>query len=234
MADFSSFVTGHDADDAKTLDEIVSTIGVLMKERPGLQALMKYRVAKRDKRDTMRFEQFFDYIGPDLDTLNKLTECYADWMTKPSTFWCWKVKGIGDPQAYVVDAFMQDVVELRKHLPKNTSAQDTARALCSRNLFPRSTPVKVETVIVDMMNRGGRYLNLEKTLGKGICMVMGTQLSETLWYKILPKSGEKFNTAMKCVRETPAVEVQELFADLRETIIQSKLQELRAVPMVTA
>lgn len=40
---------------------------------------------------------------------------------------------------------------------------------------------EIETmqVLATMIERGGYYLNLEKHVGKGICFVLGTSLSET-------------------------------------------------------
>ncbi|KAF2170532.1 hypothetical protein M409DRAFT_19352 [Zasmidium cellare ATCC 36951] len=227
MADIQAFLTGFDAEDARTLDDMVATIEKVMKERSGLQTLMKYRVAKRDKRDTARYEQFFEYRGPDADTMSKLTGCGHQWMTCPSSFWSWRIDPVGDPRAFVVGAFMQDSGELQDHAPRGISASDTARALCSYGLFNQTTPEKVESTMKDMVNWGHRYKNLEKTLGKGICLVLGTQLSETLWYKILPKSGPKFKDVIAHLRKTGAVEVQKAFVDLREVIVKSKLQELR-------
>lgn len=72
------------------------------------------------------------------------------------------------------------LVEIRKRIPgRKPSARETAEALCELGLFPDSKPAKVEATIEEMENRGHRYLNLENALGRGVCFVLGTDLSES-------------------------------------------------------
>lgn len=73
------------------------------------------------------------------------------------------------------------LVDLRQYLPEPMTARDAAEALYSLGLFPGTTPDEIESFIADMMNWGHRYLNLEKDLGKGISMMLETELSETMY-----------------------------------------------------
>lgn len=72
------------------------------------------------------------------------------------------------------------LVEVQRFLPGHKhAAQEIARALCERGLFPDTTVGNVEKTLKEMERRGDQYLVLERALGKGICVVLGMQLSES-------------------------------------------------------
>lgn len=72
------------------------------------------------------------------------------------------------------------LAELREPA-KSTTPEATAAALCSQNLFPGVSLETVSKTIENMENWGHRYMNFEKVVGKGICLVLGTQISETMY-----------------------------------------------------
>lgn len=72
------------------------------------------------------------------------------------------------------------LVEFRRFLPDSTTAMATAEALYSHKPVQETNIKVVATKITEMMTKGHKYLNLEARLGKGFCVVIGAQLSETM------------------------------------------------------
>jgi len=48
-----------------------------------------------------------------------------------------------------------------------------------------------------MIDAGSRYKNIERVLGVGVILALGKDISETTWTRLLPKTGEKFDKAMR-------------------------------------
>lgn len=91
----------------------------------------------------------------------------------------------------------------------------------------QSFTVDIEKYVDDMLNLGSRYINIEATLGRGICLVLGCELPESHWYKLLPKSGELFDSVMGRLRSVGMEQLSARYVSLRNAIVESRMNLLR-------
>jgi len=121
---------------------------------------------------------------------------------------------------------MACIVLLDVHLamgkPTVTALTQTVTA-CASDALP---PMQLEKTVKDMLDHGSRYKNMELALGPGICLVLGCQLSESHWKKLLGKSGNLFDSVVAQVRQTGAVQLALDYAPLQAEIVRSKKMNL--------
>ncbi|KAF4547262.1 Hypothetical protein D9617_49g041230 [Elsinoe fawcettii] len=70
---------------------------------------------------------------------------------------------------------------------------------------------------------GGRYRNLEQSLGEGSTLALGIELGESYWKKFLPKSG--IHTFLERANKTRLPELSIKFTPLRKEIVRYYLNE---------
>ncbi|KIW58024.1 hypothetical protein PV05_02576 [Exophiala xenobiotica] len=109
------------------------------------------------------------------------------------------------------------------------STGQTARALQALDAS-RFEFVKVENTVKDMLDAGSRYNNLEKALGEGVLFVLGKGLSESLWTKLLPKSGKTFDAAISHLKAVGLSARSRMYAQLRKTVVEAKVALVLSLP----
>jgi hypothetical protein len=58
--------------------------------------------------------------------------------------------------------------------PRLTALATTVQISTAENC-----PIDIEKHIDDMLNLGSRYINIETTMGRGICLILGCELPES-------------------------------------------------------
>jgi len=81
----------------------------------------------------------------------------------------------------------------------------------------------------EMEYAGSRYKNLEQALGPGIVFILGKDIPETHWTKLLPKSGEKFDGVVNHMKNTSYPIPSASLRKLRHAVIQQKVLELMSL-----
>lgn len=87
----------------------------------------------------------------------------------------------------------------------------------------------VEKTVDAMLDSGHRYKNMEIALGKGICLTLGCDLSESYWTKLMKKSGRSFDLVVKHLRTTDAVRMSVQYASLCERIARDKMERIQDI-----
>jgi len=90
-------------------------------------------------------------------------------------------------------------------------------------------PINIDKHIDDMLNLGSRYINIECTMGRGICLLLGCNLPESHWSKLLPKKGDLFDAVMQQLRSSGMEQLSAQYASLRDGIVRSRMDLLRDV-----
>jgi len=76
-----------------------------------------------------------------------------------------------------------------------------------------------------MIDAGHRYKNIEKALGAGSILVLGKDIAETTWTKLLPKSGPKFSAAMDHMKSEGIPALASKYKDLSTQVIEHELNQ---------
>ncbi|KAM0714508.1 hypothetical protein Q7P37_009802 [Cladosporium fusiforme] len=87
-------------------------------------------------------------------------------------------------------------------------------------------PMEIVQTVKAMLDHGSRYQNMEKELGVGICLVLGCQLPESYWKKLMKKSGHLFKSVTTQIRQTEALKLASDYAPLQEKIVSQTLADL--------
>ncbi|OQN95382.1 hypothetical protein B0A48_18617 [Cryoendolithus antarcticus] len=88
-------------------------------------------------------------------------------------------------------------------------------------------PNEVEKTVVAMLDFGHRYKNLEITVDGGIALVLGCELSESFWTKLLPKSGPLFTSVIEHLRTTDAARLSVKYAQVQHRIVSEKSTRIK-------
>ncbi|KAK5105874.1 hypothetical protein LTR62_001933 [Meristemomyces frigidus] len=86
---------------------------------------------------------------------------------------------------------------------------------------------KTEHHLRNMMERGHMYRYLEKTLGRGICFVLGNDHAETTWTALLTKGSQKPDPIMRMLQKEEIRRLAQEYALLRDHIVRHKMAEVR-------
>ncbi|KAK4996035.1 hypothetical protein LTR66_004260 [Elasticomyces elasticus] len=78
-------------------------------------------------------------------------------------------------------------------------------------------------MISKMIDAGSRYRNLEKHMGMGAALGLGTDVAETTWARVLPKKDDKFDQVVAHLRTTALAEVSSRYAQVRIEVIKYQL-----------
>jgi hypothetical protein len=54
-----------------------------------------------------------------------------------------------------------------------------ALATAVRITTAENSPINIEKYVDDMLNFGSRYINIEATMGRGVCLILGCELPES-------------------------------------------------------
>ncbi|KAK5191786.1 hypothetical protein LTR92_008367 [Exophiala xenobiotica] len=73
----------------------------------------------------------------------------------------------------------------------------------------------------EMLDAGSRYNNLEKALGEGVVFILGKDISESCWTKLLPKSGPTFDAAISHLKAVGLSEQSRMYARLRKAVVEA-------------
>jgi len=90
------------------------------------------------------------------------------------------------------------------------------------------TSEEIMTEVNNMILCGGRYLNLEKSLGLGSSLVLGVDVAEDIWTKGLRKSGKFHDDVINHIRETNLPDCVAKFGWLRLKLVEDRLAALSA------
>jgi len=74
-----------------------------------------------------------------------------------------------------------------------------------------------------MIDAGSRYRNLEAHVCPGVTLFLGTQISETMWTKLLPKSGKTFKSTVERVNNIVSAELAVFCSEIRQKVISHQL-----------
>lgn len=84
-----------------------------------------------------------------------------------------------------------------------------------------------------MIEAGGRYKNIDQALGTGSFLVLGKDVAETVWTKLLPKSGPKFLRVMECLKKAGLPGLALKYKDLSVQVVEHEITLLsRSIGMV--
>ena len=86
---------------------------------------------------------------------------------------------------------------------------------------------KAEHHLKNMIERGHMYRYLERTLGRGICFVLGNDHAETTWTTLLTKGSRKPDPIMRMLQKEEIRRLAEQFSLLRDHIVGHKMAEVR-------
>lgn len=89
---------------------------------------------------------------------------------------------------------------------------------------------QVENTVKEMRDAGSRYRNLENKLGDGVLFVLGQDISESYWTKLLPKSGKPFTEAIQHLKSVKLPDKARKYSELRKAVIDSKLVLMTSTP----
>ncbi|WPH03434.1 Hypothetical protein R9X50_00631400 [Acrodontium crateriforme] len=78
-----------------------------------------------------------------------------------------------------------------------------------------------------MIELGSRYRNIDEHLGFGASFVLGTSLSETIWTKILPKSGKRFDRVMEHLRQVGIPQIAMQMRPTFERVMEFEMIRLK-------
>jgi len=85
---------------------------------------------------------------------------------------------------------------------------------------------QVESTVKEMLDAGSKYRNLERVLGDGVLFVLGQDIAESYWTKLLPKSGSAFDQAVNRLKSVNIPEIASRYSNLRKAVIDSKLTSM--------
>ncbi|KAF2719592.1 hypothetical protein K431DRAFT_305035 [Polychaeton citri CBS 116435] len=77
-----------------------------------------------------------------------------------------------------------------------------------------------------MDSQGSRYANIEQNTCPGMTLVLGQELSESHWTKLLPKTGKKFQDVMQVLNRTGTVNTARGYTELRNTLVDWYLKDI--------
>ena len=119
------------------------------------------------------------------------------------------------------------------------SDEDTAQTIINLGLFHGDLS-RLKQEIAEMINAGTRYKNLEKSLGMGASLVLGVNISESMydclrmrrktwidsfrWTKTLPKGGAMHRLVVSHIARTPLPALAAQYATLRVTVVEERLR----------
>nr|POE56449.1 hypothetical protein CFP56_33421 [Quercus suber] len=88
-----------------------------------------------------------------------------------------------------------------------------------------------EDTLQQMLDHGSRYNNLGKHLGRGIVLVLGNDLPESYWTKLLPKSETKpaFKTFLRNVRQGETATLALQYSPLCHSLLACSCESLGSV-----
>lgn len=86
-----------------------------------------------------------------------------------------------------------------------------------------SSKKAARTDLKAMLAAGSRYRNLEKSLGRGVCFVLGTSFPESCWTKLFPKSDSRL---IKHCRNIGLDGLAQPYSNLRDAVIEVALEAL--------
>jgi len=69
-------------------------------------------------------------------------------------------------------------------------------------------------------------LNIENALGTGAALVLGKDIAEDVWTKVLPKSGPKFQEAITHLKNAGLMPLASTYNNLMRRIIEHELHFL--------
>lgn len=96
-------------------------------------------------------------------------------------------------------------------------------------LFGSNFEVTRDTVN-HMIDAGSRYKNIEKALGVGVILALGKDISESVWTRLLPKTGDKFGEAMRHLgNNTPLRHLATTYSTLRTEVVNRQLDVFHPV-----
>ncbi|PPJ60834.1 hypothetical protein CBER1_11932 [Cercospora berteroae] len=77
----------------------------------------------------------------------------------------------------------------------------------------------MEDCIARMEDQGSRYVNLESALGRGIIFLLPGSEQDSMWTKLIPKKGEKFNEVVQTLRDNGVSAAALPFEALRDKVV---------------
>ncbi|KIW18409.1 hypothetical protein PV08_02697 [Exophiala spinifera] len=200
----------HDLDqDASLLTAVLIEIRGIIQEREELAARIPLCIKEKGEKDKNQLKQLFSYQGPDHETERILNQ-YGDlWMDDPNRFW--NTPLLSGSQRFGCT-----------WTPECTDAVRTVHNL-------DRSPEEIERDVKYMANCGGRYLNLEKSLGRGSSLLLGLDIAESIWTKTLPKSGKVHDAVMNHIRTTQLTSLVNKFGLVRKLVVERELENLSAM-----
>ncbi|KAM0724053.1 hypothetical protein Q7P37_000233 [Cladosporium fusiforme] len=190
------------------MKKVAARLNALMERIHDFQAMQandrkkfRYRVVKTNQNDVARRKKFQSYTGPDVETVSMLEQNAEAWTSNPASFWNY-VQGTA-PELGSVQSIDATAQMLHLHANLGLSLKHASKTL------------------EKMIARGNSYKYLERTLGVGVCFVLGTSLSETHWTKLLAKSTPESAKAIDQIRNTPVMSLGERFGPVQVEAIRS-------------
>ncbi|EME77598.1 uncharacterized protein MYCFIDRAFT_84347 [Pseudocercospora fijiensis CIRAD86] len=167
-----------------------------------------YRNMATRERDATRFNNLYQYQGPDAATMRLLGDKAPKWANGTENFWQALEMGPmppGDPQVWLILCFQYGA-------------------------FGEQSPESLARVAESMIEYGRRYSKLERDLdAPGILFILGSSVAEDLWYKRLQvkDSDERRGRVLERLRSLNMRDVARPYADVYHQVMAAKLQELR-------
>ncbi|EMC97244.1 hypothetical protein BAUCODRAFT_121740 [Baudoinia panamericana UAMH 10762] len=93
---------------------------------------------------------------------------------------------------------------------------------------------KALNTLMTMIERGRKYKFLEQELGLGVCICLGTDLSESHWDKLLKKTTADFSRIMEHLREKGVSDMANRLGPLRDFVVSQKIRSFTTDPTFVA
>ncbi|KIW82283.1 hypothetical protein Z517_05310 [Fonsecaea pedrosoi CBS 271.37] len=186
--------------DAASLISILHHIRDVLSEDAELSHRVGLQIKETGQNEKRRYDQLLNYQGPDDTTLTLLQENHT--MIRRCT--C---------------ILLYEFQARHRHLPLDHP--DVIRPLTE--IISNCTLPKIRNTIKHMITVGSRLKNLEKVFGPGVAVVVGCDIAESTWSKVLPKKDDKFNKVIDHWRSTSLPELARKYASMQSTVIESQL-----------
>nr|POE48930.1 hypothetical protein CFP56_39027 [Quercus suber] len=204
------------------MGELLDQLYHLKQEQPILFNGLPHSIDIRNAKDKARHDKLAAYPGPDRETLDFVEANWIQWNEKPETFW---------QTPSLRDSEMLDPIARTASYYIKTKRLD--KSLCECLGIDAH---EAQKTLARMLSDGSRYINLEKSLGDGVTLVLGCEtaedkyresaeafwsivLTDGRWTKILHKSGSQFDQVVAQMQQTLVGTLAPKYGPVRHALI---------------
>ncbi|KAI9715119.1 MAG: hypothetical protein M1828_001054 [Chrysothrix sp. TS-e1954] len=224
----SHFLLGDDDKDSDYMSKVLNDLQTIAEHKPCLFRKTAYTLRVKGQYEKARFDRLLNYKGPEINTKTLLRERSNEWMRNPMSFWELQSGSDApmlDPQAQIVGRYAH---AMRIDASKIKTVSIEGPATTYHELGKTSTLEEARTILRTMIDAGHRYKNLEIQVGVGAPLVLGCELAETHWTKVLPKSTPKSLQAFQALRNSEIPHLAQKYQKLRMHIVGELLHRLES------